>query len=161
MQINLSGHHVEVTSSLREYVDNKFSKLERHFDHINNVHVVLTVEKLNQKAEANVHMNGSEVFASAVCFAKESGKYDIKGHERMDCKGGIPAKEALGYINNADPSAIEVLLHIIDDKDSATAENRKVMLADNSQIGISIQNYVSFKKLLLLTLNNKNINPLE
>ena len=65
MQINLSGHHVDVTSSLREYVDSKFSKLERHFDHINNVHVVLTVEKLNQKAEATVHMNGSEVFASS------------------------------------------------------------------------------------------------
>ena len=66
MQINLSGHHVEVTSSLREYVDTKFSKLERHFDQINNVHVILTVEKLDQKAEANVHMNGGEVFASAV-----------------------------------------------------------------------------------------------
>ncbi len=66
MQINLSGHHVEVTSSLREYVNTKFSKLERHFDHINNVHVVLTVEKLNQKAEASVHINGGEVFASAV-----------------------------------------------------------------------------------------------
>ena len=66
MQINLSGHHVEVTRSLREYVDTKFSKLERHFDHINNIHVVLTVEKLNQTAEANVHINGSEVFASAV-----------------------------------------------------------------------------------------------
>ena len=66
MQINLSGHHVEVTRSLREYVDTKFSKLARHFDHINNIHVVLTVEKLNQKAEANVHINGSEVFASAV-----------------------------------------------------------------------------------------------
>ena len=66
MQINLSGHHVEVTSSLREYVNTKFTKLERHFDHINNIHVVLTVEKLNQKAEANVHINGSEVFASAV-----------------------------------------------------------------------------------------------
>jgi len=66
MQINLSGHHVDVTSSLREYVDTKFLKLERHFDHINNVHVVLTVEKLNQKAEASVHINGGEVFASAV-----------------------------------------------------------------------------------------------
>ncbi|MBU2870283.1 ribosome-associated translation inhibitor RaiA [Colwellia sp. E2M01] len=66
MNINLSGHHVEVTNSLREYVDSKFSKLERHFDHINNVHVVLTVEKLDQKAEATVHMNGSEVFASGV-----------------------------------------------------------------------------------------------
>jgi len=65
MQINLTGHHVDVTSSLREYVDTKFSKLERHFDHINNVHVVLTVEKLNQKAEATVHMNGTEIFASS------------------------------------------------------------------------------------------------
>lgn len=66
MQINLSGHHVEVTSSLREYVDTKFKKLERHFDQINNVHVVLTVEKLDQKAEASVHINGGEVFAKSV-----------------------------------------------------------------------------------------------
>jgi len=66
MQINLSGHHVEVTSFLKEYVNTKFAKLERHFDHINNVHVVLTVEKLDQKAEATVHMSGNEVFASSV-----------------------------------------------------------------------------------------------
>lgn len=66
MQINLSGHHVEVTDSLREYVNTKFSKLERHFDQINNVHVILTVEKLDQKAEAKVHMNGGEVFASSI-----------------------------------------------------------------------------------------------
>jgi putative sigma-54 modulation protein len=65
MQINLTGHHVDVTSSLREYVDTKFDKLERHFDHINNVHVVLIVEKLDQKAEATVHMSGTEVFASS------------------------------------------------------------------------------------------------
>jgi putative sigma-54 modulation protein len=65
MQINLTGHHVDVTSSLHEYVDTKFAKLERHFDHINNVHVVLTVEKLDQKAEATVHMNGTEIFASS------------------------------------------------------------------------------------------------
>ncbi|HCH70543.1 MAG TPA: hypothetical protein DE042_08755 [Colwellia sp.] len=65
MQINLTGHHVDITSSLREYVDTKFAKLERHFDQINNVHVVLTIEKLNQKAEATVHMNGTEVFASS------------------------------------------------------------------------------------------------
>jgi putative sigma-54 modulation protein len=65
MQINLTGHHVDITSSLNEYVDTKFAKLERHFDHINNVHVVLTVEKLNQKAEATVHMSGTEIFASS------------------------------------------------------------------------------------------------
>ncbi len=65
MQINLTGHHVEVTRSLKDYVDTKFAKLERHFDHINNVHVVLTVEKLNQIAEATIHLSGNEIFASA------------------------------------------------------------------------------------------------
>lgn len=65
MQINLTGHHVDVTDSLREYVNEKFAKLERHFDHINNVHVVLTVEKLNQIAESTVHLTGTEVHAKA------------------------------------------------------------------------------------------------
>ncbi len=65
MQINLTGHHVDITDSLRDYVDTKFTKLERHFDHINNVHVISNVEKLNQKAEATVHMSGGEVFATA------------------------------------------------------------------------------------------------
>lgn len=65
MQINLSGHHVDITDSLREYVDSKFTKLERHFDHINNVYVILNVEKLNQKAEATLHLDGGEVFATS------------------------------------------------------------------------------------------------
>ncbi|APE04988.1 MULTISPECIES: ribosome hibernation promoting factor [Alteromonas] len=65
MQINLTGHHVEITDSLRNYVDTKFSKLERHFDHISNVHVILNVEKINQKAEATMHLSGAEVFASS------------------------------------------------------------------------------------------------
>ena len=65
MQINLSGHHVEVTSSMRKYVESKFAKLERHFDHINNVYVVLKVEKLNQIAEATLNVNGGELFGSA------------------------------------------------------------------------------------------------
>ncbi|GAA0860236.1 ribosome hibernation promoting factor [Aliiglaciecola litoralis] len=65
MQINLTGHHVEITDSLRDYVDTKFTKLERHFDHINNVHVILNVEKLNQKAEATLHLSGAEVFATS------------------------------------------------------------------------------------------------
>ena len=61
MQINLTGHHVDITDSLRDYVDSKFTKLERHFDHINNVHVILNVEKLNQKAEATLHLCSTEV----------------------------------------------------------------------------------------------------
>ncbi|MFT4938094.1 MAG: putative sigma-54 modulation protein [Paraglaciecola sp.] len=65
MQINLTGHHVEITDSLKDYVDNKFTKLERHFDHINNVHVILNVEKLTKKAEATLHLSGAEVFATS------------------------------------------------------------------------------------------------
>lgn len=65
MQINLTGHHVDITDSLRNYVHEKFEKLERHFDHINNVHVILSVEKLRQIAEAKVNVNGGELFANA------------------------------------------------------------------------------------------------
>ncbi len=63
MQINLTGRHVEITAALGKYLGIKFAKLERHFDHINNVHVVLNVEKLKQIAEAKLHLNGGEVFA--------------------------------------------------------------------------------------------------
>lgn len=65
MQINLSGHNVEITEALRDYVTNKFSKLERFFEHINNAHVVLTVEKTVQIAEATLHVNAGELHASA------------------------------------------------------------------------------------------------
>lgn len=65
MQINISGHHLEITPALREYVTNKLSKLERHFDSITNTQVTLTVEKLRQKAEANVHVSGADLFAQS------------------------------------------------------------------------------------------------
>ena len=65
MQINLTGHHVDITDSLRGYVNEKFQRLERHFDEINNVHVVLTVEKLRQIAEAKMFVNGGEIFANS------------------------------------------------------------------------------------------------
>jgi len=65
MQINVSGHHVEVTQPLRDYVQRKLSRLQRHFDNITMTHVTLTVEKLIQKAEAIMHVAGGELFASA------------------------------------------------------------------------------------------------
>ncbi len=65
MQINLTGHHVDITDSLRNYVDSKFEKLERHFDNVTNTHVILTVEKLNQKAEATMHLSGNTLFADS------------------------------------------------------------------------------------------------
>jgi len=65
MKINLTGHHVDLTDPLRSYVNDKFEKLERHFDHLTSIHVVLGVEKLRHKAEATIHMNGNSVFADA------------------------------------------------------------------------------------------------
>ena len=65
MQINLSGHHIEITDPLRDFVNSKFAKLERHFEQINNVQIILTVEKLNQIAEAKLNVNGGEIFANS------------------------------------------------------------------------------------------------
>jgi len=63
MQINIAGHHIELTNSLRDYVESKLEKLERHFDQVVDVNVILSVEKLRQKAEATVHLSGTNVFA--------------------------------------------------------------------------------------------------
>ena len=65
MQLNVSGHHVEVTDSLRNYVETKVEKLERHFDIVSNVHCILTVEKLRHKAEAKVLVNGGTIYADS------------------------------------------------------------------------------------------------
>ena len=65
MQINLTGHHIEITPSLRDYVTSKLDRLERHSDNIGNAHVILTVEKLRQKAEATLHVSGANLFADA------------------------------------------------------------------------------------------------
>ncbi|TVS17144.1 MAG: ribosome-associated translation inhibitor RaiA [Gammaproteobacteria bacterium] len=65
MQINISGHHIDVTEAMRQYVLEKFEKLERHFEHITNIHVILEVEKNRQTAEARIHIKGGELFADA------------------------------------------------------------------------------------------------
>ncbi|CAA0079157.1 Ribosome hibernation promoting factor [BD1-7 clade bacterium] len=63
MQINISGHHVEITEPLREFVNTKMERLERHSDNITDATVTLSVEKSRQKAEASVRLAGGDVFA--------------------------------------------------------------------------------------------------
>ena len=65
MQLNITGHHVEVTDSLKAYVAEKLERLEKHFDKVNNVHVILSVEKQRQKSEATVNVNGASLFADS------------------------------------------------------------------------------------------------
>ncbi len=99
MQINLTGHHIDVTEPLRDYVYEKFQRLERHFTHVIEAHVVLTVEKLRHKAEASMRVSGNHLFADAVeedMYAAIDGLVDkldrqvvrhkekIKDHHRIE-----------------------------------------------------------------------------
>jgi putative sigma-54 modulation protein len=65
MNLHLTGHHVEITPSIRDYVVSKLSRIERHFDHVIDVNVFMTVEKLDQRIEANVHLSGKDIHVQA------------------------------------------------------------------------------------------------
>jgi putative sigma-54 modulation protein len=65
MQLDLSGHHVEVTEAMRGYVLKKFERISRHYEQLIDVHCVLTVEKLRHKAEATLIMSGNKIHADA------------------------------------------------------------------------------------------------
>ena len=66
MQLSVTGHHIEITDSLRSYVGTKLAKIERHFDHMTDIHCVLTVEKLQHKAEATIHVGGGTIHAEQI-----------------------------------------------------------------------------------------------
>lgn len=66
MQINITGHHVDLTDALRDYVNTKFERVVRHFDNMTDIHCVLTVEKLRHKAEATLLVTGARIHADAV-----------------------------------------------------------------------------------------------
>ena len=66
MQLNVTGANVEVTPALRGYVEKKLERIARHFDQVIDVHCVLTVEKLRQKAEATLHVSGNAIHADGV-----------------------------------------------------------------------------------------------
>ena len=66
MNLNLTGHHLDITPAIRDYVTSKLGRINRHFDHVIDVNVVMTVEKLKQRIEANVHVRGKDIFAECV-----------------------------------------------------------------------------------------------
>ena len=61
MNLNVSGHHLAVTPAIRSYVETKLDRVARHFDHVIDAHVILTVDKLRQKAEVTLHVRGKEL----------------------------------------------------------------------------------------------------
>jgi putative sigma-54 modulation protein len=71
MNLHLSGHHIEITPAIRDYVLSKLERITNHFDHVIDVNVILTVEKLRRRIEASVHVRGKEIF----CESADSDMY--------------------------------------------------------------------------------------
>ena len=65
MNLTVSGHHLPVTPAMRAYVESKLSKVTRHFDHVIDVSVILSVQKLLQKAEVTVRVRGKDIFVES------------------------------------------------------------------------------------------------
>ena len=65
MNLHLTGHQLEITPAIRDYVSGKLARITHHFDHVIDVNVILTVEKLKHKVEAGVHVLGKDVFCES------------------------------------------------------------------------------------------------
>ncbi|MFC3193565.1 ribosome hibernation-promoting factor, HPF/YfiA family [Marinicella sediminis] len=65
MQLTITGHQLEVTDPIKEYIETKFARIKRHFDQVLNVHVIISVEKLRHKSEATMHIGGRDFFAES------------------------------------------------------------------------------------------------
>jgi len=66
MNLNISGHHVEVTPAIRDYVIAKLERVTRHFDNVIDVGVIMSVDKLQQKVEATVHVRGRDIHVESI-----------------------------------------------------------------------------------------------
>lgn len=66
MNLQISGHHLEVTPAIHDYVMDKVGRITRHFDNVIDVNVILSVDKLKQKAEVTVHLSGKDVHVESV-----------------------------------------------------------------------------------------------
>lgn len=65
MQLSITGLHLTVTDAIKDYISAKFKRIERHDDHVTNVHVIISVDRHHQRAEATLHGLGGEIFADA------------------------------------------------------------------------------------------------
>jgi putative sigma-54 modulation protein len=65
MNLKLSGHHLEITAAMRDYITGKLGRIKRHFDQVIDVNVILSVDNLKQKIEASVHLSGKDIFVES------------------------------------------------------------------------------------------------
>ena len=65
MHVTITGQQIDLTDSMKNYIEEKMQRIERHFDHLNSIDVVLHVEKIQHKAEATLHAKGVTLHAHA------------------------------------------------------------------------------------------------
>jgi len=65
MNLNINGHHLEVTPAIRSYVIEKLDRVKRHFDHVIDASVTISVVKLVQRADVTLHVRGKDIHAEA------------------------------------------------------------------------------------------------
>ena len=92
MNLNLTGVHLDITPAIRAYVVAKLDRVTRHFDHVIDVNVVLSVDKLRQKVEANVHVRGKDLHAESTepdmyaaidCLADKLDRQVVRYKEKL------------------------------------------------------------------------------
>ncbi|MFC4159919.1 ribosome hibernation-promoting factor, HPF/YfiA family [Chitinimonas lacunae] len=66
MNLTINGHHLDITPAIRDYVESKLERVTRHFDHVIDMHVTMSVDKLQQKVEVNVHLRGKDIHVEAI-----------------------------------------------------------------------------------------------
>jgi putative sigma-54 modulation protein len=65
MNLHLTGQHIQITPAIRDHVSHKLEKITAHFDHVIDINVIMTVEKLQHKVEAKMNLSGKEIFCES------------------------------------------------------------------------------------------------
>jgi len=65
MNLQLTGHQLDITPAIRTYVTSKLERITRHFDHVIDVSVILSVSKLEQRIEAKINVPGGDIFCES------------------------------------------------------------------------------------------------
>jgi putative sigma-54 modulation protein len=101
MNLTITGHHLEVTPALRDYVTSKLDRVIRHFDNVTATHVILSVEKLKQKADVTVHVRGRDIhvesedddlYAAIDAMADKLDRQVVKHKEKTGDHGNVASK---------------------------------------------------------------------
>lgn len=66
MNLHITGHHVQITPAIRDYMSSKMERVTKHFDHVIDVNVIMSVAKLRQKVEATVHVRGRDIHCESI-----------------------------------------------------------------------------------------------